>query len=452
MKEQESERAKCRTLLHPFTLLLFHSFTFMSRRLIRILVILSVLSMIGILAVQAVWVRKAYALRDRQFRQSAFIALQEVADEVARMNRITQTKYDVTQLSADYFIVNTEAPIDPVTLEHLIQVSMRKHNLITDFEYGIYNCESDKMVYGAYIGTSAARMPVRSTLPKFDRFTYYFGIRFPQQAIFAVGQLEGWLWSTGAVVLLVLVFGYTLSIVLQQRRLTEVQQDFINNITHELQTPVSTIRIAADVLAQDSIRQQPDRWRQYTRILNEESQRLQRQINNVLQLSRSQHTGFSLNLTTVDLHEVLSTVEASNRAKPFGDLVKMDFNATNASSQADRYHLENVLNNLIDNALKYQKTGPNAPKLEIWLRTRTVGNQIEWSVQDNGIGIAPEHQKAIFKQFFRVPTGKVHDTKGFGLGLYYVQQVVRAHGWTITLKSALGEGSTFILLSDCANE
>jgi len=412
----------------------------MSRRLIRILVILSVLSMIGILAVQAVWVRKAYALRDRQFRQSAFIALQEVADEVARMNRITQTKYDVTQLSADYFIVNTEAPIDPVTLEHLIQVSMRKHHLITDFEYGIYNCESDRMVYGAYIGTSAARMPVRSTLPKFDRFTYYFGIRFPQQAIFAVGQLEGWLWSTGAVVLLVLVFGYTLSIVLQQRRLTEVQQDFINNITHELQTPVSTIRIAADVLAQDSIRQQPDRWRQYTRILNEESQRLQRQINNVLQLSRSQHTGFTLSRTDVDLHELLTST-----ATTVGDSVHLDLQATNAHFQADRYHLENVLNNLTDNALKYRKTSPDAPAPEIWLRTRTVGNQLEWLVEDNGIGIAPEHHKAVFRQFFRVPTGKVHDTKGFGLGLYYVQQVVREHGWKISLESQLGQGSKFTI-------
>ncbi|MCY7359031.1 MAG: HAMP domain-containing histidine kinase [Rudanella sp.] len=412
----------------------------MSRRLIRILVILSVLSMIGILAVQAVWVRKAYALRDRQFRQSAFIALQEVADEVARMNRITQTKYDVTQLSADYFIVNTEAPIDPVTLEHLIQVSMRKHILITDFEYGIYNCESDRMVYGAYVGTSAARMPVRSTLPKFDRFTYYFVIRFPQQAIFAVGQLEGWLWSTGAVVLLVLVFGYNLSVVLQQRRLTEVQQDFINNITHELQTPVSTIRIAADVLAQDNIRHQPDRWRQYTRILNEESQRLQRQINNVLQLSQSQHTGFTLSRTDVDVHELLTST-----ATTVGDSVHLDLQATNAHLKADRYHLENVLNNLIDNALKYRKTSPDAPPPEVWLRTRPVNGQLEWSVEDNGIGIAPEHRKAIFKQFFRVPTGKVHDTKGFGLGLYYVQQVVRAHGWKISLESQLGQGSKFTI-------
>lgn len=412
----------------------------MSRRLIRILVVLSVLSIIGILAVQAVWVRKAYALRDRQFRQSAFIALQEVADEVARMNRITQTKYDVTQLSADYFIVNTEAPIDPVTLEHLIQMAMRKHHLITDFEYGIYNCESDRMVYGAFISTSANRQAVRSNLPKFEKYPYYFGVRFPNQGAFAVGQLEGWLWSTGAVVLLVLVFGYTLNVVLRQRRLTEVQQDFINNITHELQTPVSTIRIAADVLAQDQIREQPDRWRQYTRILSEESRRLQRQINNVLQLSRSQHRGFSLDRTTLDLHELLRAV-----AKPYGDSIHLDLQATNPALTADRYHLENVMNNLLDNAFKYRKISPDAPQAEVWLRTRSIGDTLEWSVEDYGIGIAPEHQKTIFKQFFRVPTGKVHDTKGFGLGLYYVQQVVRAHGWHIRVESQLGQGSKFLI-------
>lgn len=412
----------------------------MSRRLIRILVVLSVLSIIGILAVQAVWVRKAYALRDRQFRQSAFIALQEVADEVARMNRITQTKYDVTQLSADYFIVNTEAPIDPVTLEHLIQMAMRKHHLITDFEYGIYNCESDRMVYGAFISTSANRQAVRSNLPKFEKYPYYFGVRFPNQGAFAVGQLEGWLWSTGAVVLLVLVFGYTLNVVLRQRRLTEVQQDFINNITHELQTPVSTIRIAADVLAGDQIRQQPDRWRQYTRILSEESQRLQRQINNVLQLSRSQHQGFSLERTNFDLHELLRAT-----AKPYGDAVHLDLQAANPALTADRYHLENVINNLLDNAFKYRKISPDAPQSEVWLRTRSIGDTLEWSVEDNGIGIAPEHQKTIFKQFFRVPTGKVHDTKGFGLGLYYVQQVVRAHGWHIRVESQLGQGSKFLI-------
>lgn len=407
---------------------------------LRLLIILSVLSIVGILAVQAVWVRNAYALRDRQFRQSAFIALQDVADEVARLNKFMLNRYAVTQLSADYFIVNTDAPIDPVTLETFIQNSLQQHHLITDFEYGIYDCETDRMVYGAYVSTGGAAGAKTKNLPKFPRYTYYFGIRFPNQSGFVVGQLSGWLWSTVAVLLVVSFFGYTLIVVLKQRRLTEVQRDFINNITHELQTPVSTIRIAADVLQSATIAQQPDRIRQYARVLSEESQRLQNQINSVLQLARATHgrtgrTGFSLNKTTVDLHEIMRTA-----ADAFTPHVALDLNAPNPLVQADRYQLETALNNLIDNAIKYSPAPPR-----VVLRTRQSAGGLVWSVQDSGIGIAPAHQKAVFRQFFRVPTNHTTNVSGFGLGLYYVWQVARAHGWQLTLNSELGRGSTFSL-------
>lgn len=404
---------------------------------LRLLIVLSVLSIIGILAVQAIWVWNAYALRERQFRQSAFIALQDVADEVARLNRFTINRYAVTQLSTDYFIVNTDAPIDPVTLEAFIQRSLQQHHLITDYEYGIYNCETDRMVYGAYVSTSSST-PLkagvqRQSLPKFPRYTYYFGIRFPNQTGFVAGQLSSWLWSTVAVLVVVMFFGYTLSVVLKQRRLTEVQRDFINNITHELQTPVSTIRIAADVLQSDAIRQQPDRLTQYVRVLGEESRRLQKQINSVLELARSERNGFVLDQEEVDLHELMTLA-----ATGFAPHVTLNLTAPDVCIRADRYHLETTLNNLIDNALKYCNTTPC-----VLLETRFESGKLIWSVKDNGIGIAPAHQKAVFRQFFRVASGHTHNVKGFGLGLYSVQQVIRAHGWQLILTSKPDQGSTF---------
>lgn len=411
----------------------------------RLLIVLSVLSIVGILAVQAVWVRNAYDLRERQFRQSAFIALQDVADDVARLNRFTLNRYAVTQLSADYFIVNTDAPIDPVTLETFIQNSLQHHHLITDFEYGIYDCETDRMVYGAYVSTGGAAIAKTKNLPKFPRYTYYFGIRFPNQSGFVAGQLSGWLWSTVAVLLVVSFFGYTLIVVLKQRRLTEVQRDFINNITHELQTPVSTIRIAADVLQSDTIAQQPDRLRQYARILGEESKRLQHQINSVLQVAKATHsratlgqtgrTDFSLDKTTVDLHEIMQAA-----ANTFAPYVTLDLTAPNPILRADRYQLETALNNLIDNAIKYSP----APA-RVVLHTRHEASRLVWSVRDSGIGIAPAHRKAVFQQFFRVPTDQAGNVSGFGLGLYYVWQVARAHGWRLDLDSEPDQGSTFSL-------
>ncbi len=406
---------------------------------LRLLIVLSVLSIVGILVVQAIWVHKAYTLRDRQFRQSAFIALQDVADAVAQLNRFTVKRYAVTQLSTDYFIVNTDAPIDPVTLETFIQNSLKQHHLITDFEYGIYNCETDRMVYGAYVSTGAEAVTKTRSLPKFPRYTYYFGIRFPNQSGFVAGQLSGWVWSTGGVLLVVGFFGYTLMVVLKQRRLTELQRDFINTITHELQTPVATIRVAADVLGSESIARQPDRLRQYARVLSEESSRLQRQIDSVLQLARATHqqrgrSGFALDRTTVDLHEIMHAA-----AHAFGPRVVLNFTAPCPTCYADRYHLETALNNLIDNAIKYSP----AP-LPVVLSTRQVAGRLEWSVQDSGIGIAPTYQKAVFQQFFRVPaTQQAQPVNGFGLGLYYVWQVVRAHNWQLTLSSEPGQGSIF---------
>ena len=265
---------------------------------------------------------------------------------------------------------------------------------------------------------------------------------FRTKRVFVAGQLSGWLWSTVAVLLVVIFFGYTLSVVLKQRRLTEVQRDFINNITHELQTPVSTIRIAADVLQSDTIIQQPDRLKQYARVLGEESRRLQKQINSVLQLARSERSGFVLDQTDVDLHDIMRTV-----ADGFAPYVTLDLAATNAQIMADGFHLETALNNLIDNAIKYCDTTPC-----VILQTRLEHGQLIWSVSDNGIGIAPEHQKAVFRQFFRVASGHTHNVKGFGLGLYYVRQVIRAHGWRLTLTSKPGQGSTFDIKSESMNE
>lgn len=412
----------------------------MSRSLIRLLVVLSVIAIVGILTVQAIWLRRAYALGERQFRQTAFVALQEVADQVARLNKIRQSRPAVTQLSADYFVVRTDAPIDPILLEHYLQNAFRRHRLLTDFEYGIYNCESERMVYGAYVSSpkASAGQPVKRisrkrTVPKIQGYTYYFEISFPGQAGVVAGQLDGWIASSVAVGLVVLLFGYTLWVVLRQRRLTEIQRDFINNITHELQTPVSTLRIAAEVLQQPNIGQQPERLRQYARIVNEESRRLQQQVQNVLQLARRQQTGLIQERTQVDLNDLMTKL-----ANQYTPPLQLDLQLGPAPLLADPYALTLLLTNLIDNARKYCAELPC-----VVLSTRTQGSRLVWSVADNGIGIPKPHQRAVFRQFYRVPTGDVHDVKGFGLGLYYVRQVARAHGWRIRLDSVPGQGSTF---------
>ncbi|WP_266367446.1 sensor histidine kinase [Tellurirhabdus rosea] len=411
----------------------------MSRRVIRTLLVLSVISIIGILTMQTLWVVKAYRLGERQFRQTAFIALQDVAEQVARLNRVTLGCDAVSQLSSDYFIVNTHSPVDPVTLEHFITQSLRQHNLITDFEYGIYSCESNRMIYGNYVSPQVHARRTASALPLLQtpEFTYHFGIRFPNQARFIASGLDNFIISTVAVLLVVLFFGYTLFIVLRQRRLADVQQDFINNITHELQTPVSTIRIAADVLRSEGIAEQPERLKQYARVLHEESLRLQKQVQDVLQLARSERMRFALNPQEVDLHDTLRRLAALYQPH-----VILQLDAPSPVIQADPYHLENIIRNLLDNAVKYCTGTPC-----ITIRTRNEGNQLLWSVRDNGIGIAQEYHEKVFRQFFRIPTDRMHTVKGFGIGLYYVRKVIQAHRWQIRLQSEEGKGSEFVIVS-----
>ncbi|CCG99461.1 two-component system sensor histidine kinase [Fibrella aestuarina BUZ 2] len=418
----------------------------MSRALIRSLVVLSVIAIVGILTVQAVWLRRAYALGERQFRQTAFVALQEVADQVAKLNRIRQTQAAVVQLSADYFVVRTDAPINPVLLEHYLQTALRRHRLLTDFEYGIYNCETERMVYGAYVSsvtqtTVNNALPGRQQPPRFPGYTHYFEIRFPGQAGFVTGQLNGWLASSVAVALVVVLFGYTLWVVLRQRQLADIQREFINNVTHELQTPVSTLRIAAGVLQQPGISQQPERLGQYARVVAEESGRLQRQVQAVLNLARRQHTGFATDRVVLDLNQLLTDVAQAHTVP-----IRLDLQAAPAWLLADAYALETLLNNLIDNARTYCTDQP-----DILLSSRTVGQRLIWSVADKGVGIAKAHQRAVFRQFYRVPTGNVPTGKGFGLGLYYVSRVARAHGWQLRLDSTPGLGSTFTFTAPLAS-
>jgi two-component system, OmpR family, phosphate regulon sensor histidine kinase PhoR len=191
------------------------------------------------------------------------------------------------------------------------------------------------------------------------------------------------------------------------------------------------------VLQQPDIDTQPDRLRQYARIVDEESNRLQRQVQSVLQIARNPRASLAADRTIVDLNALMTDL-----ANAYSPNVNLDLQPEPALISADKYALETLLSNLVDNARKYCQPMPR-----ITLSTRTEGKTLRWSVADNGIGMAREHHRAIFRQFYRIPTGDIHNVKGFGLGLYYVGQVARAHGWTIRLTSTPGVGSTFAIKS-----
>ncbi|TDE12469.1 sensor histidine kinase [Dyadobacter psychrotolerans] len=407
----------------------------MSRRTIQALTIFSALLIISVVITQIYWVKQALDLRHRQFNQNAHVALQDVAGKLAQVNGVMQTTNPVEQLSPEYFLVNTNATTQPDLLELFIKDSFQKHNLITDFEIGIYDCTTNRMRYGLSLSTkNNDKSPTAtSNWIKTDKYPYYFGVRFPEQETYFAGSMTGAIWSSVLVLVAVSFFAYALFIILRQKQLSEVQRDFVNNMTHELQTPISTIRIAADVLNSENIVKQPERYTRYVRIVQEEILRLQGQVEMVLSMAKAQRNALILHEEVIDANEVIESL-----LLPFESKIQFIHEASHVLIKADPFHFRCMVTNLIDNALKYSDGAP-----EVIIRTVNKGNNLIVSVQDQGIGIAPEYQKKIFNQFFRIQYGDVHNVKGFGIGLSYVKQIVRAHHWLLELQSELGKGSTF---------
>lgn len=411
---------------------------------IRFIVILAALSITGIVITQWYWVRRAFDLKEAEFVRTVNAALFNVANQLFEINKTPSPAVNpVKQLSTNYFVVQVNGEVDAGLLEVLLRSEFEKRNIAADFEYGVYDCSSEKMTYGDYV-------PFRSTgdhttpkkLPTWSNYAYYFGVQFPNREAHLVNQMGIWSFSSLVLLLVILFFAYTLVVILKQKRLSEIQKDFINNMTHEFKTPISTIAVSTEVLKNPAIVYQPERLLSYTTIIEKENLRLKHQVERVLQMARFDKEDIGLKKEEVDVHEIIHDA-MHNTALSLQEkkgTIHCELDAVCHVIKADRLHLTNVLYNLIDNAIKYCGAAP-----AIVISTKNTVKHLCISVQDNGLGIARENHRKVFQKFYRVPTGNVHNVKGFGLGLHYVRSVVSAHKGNIKLESDLGKGSLFRL-------
>ncbi|MFD2574169.1 sensor histidine kinase [Spirosoma soli] len=231
------------------------------------------------------------------------------------------------------------------------------------------------------------------------------------------------------------LLGYALWRLLHRRQRSMVQTEVLHSLVHEFQTPITAIRMAADILDSPIARNQPERTDKYIRIIREETERLQHQVETMLTLARADRNTLTLNPEPVQLHQLLRSV-----AERHGDYLRLCLLGTDLQLLADRLHLTNVLHNLVDNAVKYSTNQP-----EITLHTEINANGLLIAVCDRGVGIPPQFINQIFQPFFRVHDNNQPSVKGFGLGLSYVQRIIHAHNWRIDVKSQPGEGSEFMI-------
>jgi two-component system phosphate regulon sensor histidine kinase PhoR len=417
-----------------------------SRSTLRIVIVLAAISIVGVAITQVYWVRRAFDLRENQFNRDVNMALRTVAERIFQINK-TPSPFNnpVDQVSTNYFIVKINQPIDSKLLEFLLVAEFEKRNIIADFEYGMYDCIENCMVGGNYISVKKTNITLNSVqLPNLQKDGYYFGVQFPKLEANLISQMGIWGFSSAVLLVVIFFFAYTLFVILKQRRLSEIQNDFINNMTHEFKTPISTIAISTGVLKDPSIMYAPERLLNYATIIESENNRLKQQVDRVLQMASLDRNDIGLKKEEVDLSDLVREVVGNPALSLEQGKIDLNLETNQRRIFVDRLHLTNVLFNLLDNAIKYSHQPP-----QIQIRTSSDDSHVRIEVRDNGLGISREAQKRVFDRFYRVPTGNVHDTKGFGLGLNYVKLIVEAHGGKIKLESELGKGSKFIIMLPC---
>ncbi len=424
----------------------------MSNKTIRIIFILSVLCAILMIVTQFFWIKKAYKKEKDIFSTHATIALKNVAVHLLQANHNT-TKVDsiVSQVEDNFFTVRVNDRIDTNVLEALLKRELLNQQLKTDFEYFVYDCESDSVKHQKYVGLSSNKfdeatpiIPLEAKpikVPKSLKGNNYFAVHFTNLDQFLNYEMINWGISSFILLLFLLILSYAVFTIFKQKKLSEIQKDFVNNMTHEFKTPLATIKLSSDVLKNPNIVNNPERLLNYANIINNETLHLTNQVERVLQMAKGNKEAIKLNKETVILNQFLNEIiEKTYRPliRSKGGKIEIQYLSENIEIKIDKLHFKNLISNLLDNALKYCKTIP-----EITITCKEEKNTILVSISDNGIGISKENLKKIFDRFYRVPTGNLHDVKGFGLGLNYVKTVCKLHGGKIKVKSELGKGSEF---------
>lgn len=274
---------------------------------------------------------------------------------------------------------------------------------------------------------------------------YYLNVQFPTKHTYIFSSVRFIIPSMAFTIILLIIFLYTVILAFRQKKLTEMKSDFINNMTHELKTPISTISLAAQMLGDDSVRKSPQSLRHLSEVINAESKRLRFQVEKVLQMSVfDKGSNAALKFTRVDANSVIASVINTFKIKveKYGGELRSELNAENSIVDVDEMQFTNVIFNLLDNAVKYMREDVEPHLL---ITTCNKSNKLEIRIKDNGIGIKRDDLKRIFEKFYRVHTGNRHDVKGFGLGLAYVKKMIEQFSGAIKVESVLGEGSEFII-------
>ncbi|WP_315055069.1 HAMP domain-containing sensor histidine kinase [Chryseobacterium indoltheticum] len=406
---------------------------------LNIIISLGLVAIIGILIAQLLWTKQAYNLEDRKFNQKVNIALMEVVDKMTE-GKASFTENPVQIIANDYYVVNINNEFHPAVLEHYLKTEFTRFQINTDYVYALYNCHSDQMIYGKYM-TSHQEEPSEKVIqfPKHKNLTYYFSIRFPDKTTYLISSLRFWYLLTFALIIILLVYVYSIYTIIQQKKFSELQRDFINNMTHEFKTPLSSILLASEALNKQELVQGNSKLQTYTSIIINQSYKLNNHIEKILNIAKNDASGLSLKPQKIILFPFIQEIADTIKQKNENISIQIEIE-NNISILADEFHFTNIVYNLLDNSIKYCES-----KSEILISLDKDSKGLYLKFKDNGMGIPSKNLAHIFDKFYRVNTNKSEEINGFGLGLFYVKKIVQQHNWKISVENNKDQGITTTL-------
>ena len=336
--------------------------------------------------------------------------------------------------------------VDFQQLDNYLKSEFINNGITLLYHFKVINREGDEVYrcsdYDEKGSESSYTQPLFSNDP--PARMNFIKVHFPAKRDFIYESITFMVPSTVFIIVLLITFIFTIYSIFRQKKLTEMKNDFINNMTHEFKTPISTISLAAQMLKDSSVAKSPTMFNHISGVINDETKRLRFQVEKVLQMSMFDRQKATLKMKELDAHEMLSNVihTFTLKVEQYNGEIKSHLNAEDANIVVDEMHITNVIFNLMDNAVKYKRSDVN---LLLTLRTWNSSGKLMISIADNGIGIKKENLKKVFDKFYRVHTGNLHDVKGFGLGLAYVKKIIDDHHGSIKVESDVNVGTKFII-------
>ena len=409
------------------------------------------ISLIGVVVIQYNWLEGALSLEQEKFSNRVDTLFTEIEDEImsdcALSADLAKLVESACQDCGEYTSALPEDHAQQTAdqVQGVIDSVFAAQNFSHEYELGIilpsrHEPADSRVVYASAPGLDPDVF--KNSRHQSNR-TGFLTLHFPEEQQYLTGQI---MWLLGLSVMFILIlavcFGYVIVTIRRQKKLSEMKNDFINNLTHEFKTPIFSISLATKLLGKSEEVGSSPKYSSYLNLITNENKRLRAQVDKVLQMSLLDSANFNLSRKKVDLHSLIDQVcdTFSVILEEKGGKIHKQLEAENPELYTDETHLSNVIYNLIDNGIKYTADQP-----EITIATSDTGDGLCLRVKDNGIGIDREAQKHIFDKFYRVQTGDVHDVKGFGLGLSYVKRIVDAHRGLINLNSNKNDGTEFTI-------